>query len=149
MWGEDLDNATKLAYGISDAIEGKHKHEKKVIDKFDFGFYTFNENIQKIKKNQKVVSDGGNMSFEELLDVMKKHSINDMINVIITDAGFPINVSKTVKFVEDMNGLFVFVTNMNQNEADYREVEKKAPKHNFKYILADRHFDLHEDAGKL
>ena len=36
MAGEDLDNATKLAYGLSDAVESKHKHEKKVIDKFDF-----------------------------------------------------------------------------------------------------------------
>lgn len=149
MAGEDLENAVTLAYGLSDAVEKKHKHEKKVIDKFDFKFFTFNENIQKINKNQKVYSTGGNMSFEELLDVIKKNSINDMINVIITDAGFPVNVSKTVKFVEEMNGLFVFVTNMNQNEGSYKEVEKQAPKHNFKYILADRHFDLHEDADKL
>lgn len=149
MWGEDLENATKLAYGLSDAIEDKHKHEKKVIEKFEFKYYTFNEHIQPIKKHEKVESNGGNMSFEELLDVIKKNSINDMINVIITDAGFPINVSKTLKFVEEMTGLFVFVTNMNQCESDYREVEKRAKEHNFKYILADRHFDLHESADKL
>ena len=149
MAGEDLENATKLAYGISDSIEKKHKHEKKVIDKFDFKFFTFNEHVQPIKKNLTVESSGGNMSFEELLEVIKSTSINDMINVIITDAGFPISVSKTSQFIDDMTGLFLFITNMDQNSADYKAVEKKVANHNFNYILADRHFDLHEDATKL
>ena len=149
MSGTDLENATTLAYGISDAVEKNHKHEKKYIEKFDFKFFTFNEDIQPIKKNQKVQSAGGNMSFEELLNVIKKHSIDDMINVIITDAGFPVNVSSTTKFIDSMGGLFIFVTNMDQCMSDYKEVEKKVAQHNFKHILASRHFELSEAADKI
>ena len=149
MSGTDLENATTLAYGISDAVEKNHKHEKKYIEKFDFKFFTFNEDVQPIKKNQKVQSAGGNMSFEELLNVIKKHSIDDMINVIITDAGFPVNVSSTTKFIDSMGGLFIFVTNMDQCMSDYKEVEKKVAQHNFKHILASRHFELSEAADKI
>lgn len=149
MAGTDLENATSLAYGLSDAIEGKHKHEKKYIEKFESKFFTFNEDVQPIKKGQKVQDSGGNMSFDELLNVIKTHSIGDMINVIITDAGFPVNVTRTTKFVDSMGGLFIFVTNMDQNKSDYEEVVKRADKKNFAYVLADRHFDLHESANKI
>ena len=88
------------------------------------------------------------MDFDELLDVISSHSINDMINVIITDAGFGIDVPKTVKFIEKMNGLFIFITNMPMMESNYKEVESKS-KGSFKYVLADRHFDLHESTDKI
>ena len=149
MAGEDLKNAVNLAYGISDAIEKNHKHEKKYIEKFDFKFYTFNENVEPIKKGQHVEEDGTNMSFDKLLNVIKTHSIDDMINIIITDAGFAVNVIQTTKFIDDMSGLFIFVTNMDQCLSDYKEVEKRVEKKNFVHVLADRHFDLHEAADKI
>ena len=79
------------------------------------------------------------MSMSELLKSIKKYSNNYLINVVITDGYFDINDSEVKKFIEDVNGIVVYIVNR-----DFPEMEKLANQLKTKlfFIKADGEFKI-------
>ena len=79
------------------------------------------------------------MSMSDLLKSIKRYTNNYLINVVITDGYFNINDSEVKKFIEDVNGIVVYIVNR-----DFPEMEKLAKQLNTKlfFIKADSAFKI-------
>jgi hypothetical protein len=62
-----------------------------------------------------------------------------MVNIIITDAEFPIRPQQCIKAIKQTEGLFIVVANNAKNLSDFEDIEKALPG-KFKFLLADEDF---------
>lgn len=108
--GSALENVFDAAYIICDALSGKYKKDK-VVERLDFKMFAFDTSMDEIKYGNKCSLGGGTMPFHQILEFIKEHTNNFMINVIITDAQFEVNNAEIKKFIKEINGILIFVTN--------------------------------------
>ena len=85
----------------------------------------------------------GTMDFDDLLGRIVKETNNYMINIIITDAEFNIKENEVNKFLNEVDGFVIFVTNNSSSP-----VEEIAKKNKLKllYIQADSQFTTKGEA---
>jgi len=133
-----LENAMRASWLFSKSIVDNNKNET-VVGDFDFTYYTFNTEFYKLKPNEMPTSSGSNVNFDEILEYIHAHSLNDMVNIIITDAEFPIRPQQCIKAIKQTEGLFIVVANNNKNMSDFEDIEKALPG-KFKFLLADEDF---------
>ena len=98
--------------------------------------------MKEIKFGQTASAAGCTMSFDKILEFISKNTKNMLINIIITDADFPVDEHKVKEFLKTgVDGLVIFITNCENNE-----VKKIANENEFKtkliYILADANFNV-------
>jgi hypothetical protein len=138
--GSSIDNVFDACYTIAEALQKQFSKEK-VVDDISFKVFAFDTGFQEIKYGKRVRSAGGTMPFHSLLEGIKKRTDDHLINIIITDAQFDsINESEVNKFIDDISGLIVFITN---NSSDHRvETISKKHKNKLEYILADPSFKI-------
>lgn len=136
--GNSIDNVFKALYFIAEALK-KQFGKEKVVSDVDFKVYAFDMNIQEIQYGKKCQANGGTMAFHQLLDNIVKRTKDYMINVILTDAGFDVVPSEVEKFLKDIEGCILFVTNIHSNE-----MQKLAEKHKTQlfYVDADANFTV-------
>lgn len=136
--GSALDTVFDAAYVICDALKKRYRKEK-VVDDIIFKILAFDDNIDEIKFGNKTTLGGGTMSMSDLLKSIKRYTNNYLINVVITDGYFNINDSEVKKFIEDVNGIVVYIVNR-----DFPEMEKLAKQLNTKlfFIKADSAFKI-------
>ena len=79
------------------------------------------------------------MSMSQLMKSIKQYSNDYLINVVITDGYFEINDSEVKKFINDVNGIVVYIVNR-----DFPEMEKLANQLKTKlfFIRADGNFKI-------
>lgn len=142
MYGAPVKNAFKAAYAYSDFIRKQNQNES-VVGDFDYTFYAFNTRFKKITGKQIPEADGGNVDFNEILEYIESHSLNDMINIIITDAQFGINPNKCIEVIKRVNGLFIVIANNAGNASDFEKI-KNALKDKFEFLEADSDFTFKE-----
>ena len=137
--GSALDTVFDAAYVICDALKKKYRKDKVVNNNIIFKILAFDDDIDEIKFGNKTTLGGGTMSMSELLEGIKEYSNNYLINVVITDGYFNINDSEVKKFIEDVNGIVVYIVNR-----DFPEMEKLAKQLNTKlfFIKADSAFKI-------
>lgn len=138
MSGGKLENAFKAAKLFADCVM-KNNEDESVVGDFEYKYYAFDESFHECKPNQIPRASSGNVDFNEILEYIHKHSLNDMINVIITDAQFPINPRKCIEAISKTQGLFIVVANNASNQSDFEEIEK-ALDGKFHFLLADEDF---------
>ena len=138
MSGGKLENAFKASHLFSKALL-KNNEDEAIINDFNFTYYAFDEHFHEMKQNQIPRPSNGNVDFNEILEYIHEHSLNDMINIIITDAQFPINPKKCIEAIKQTQGLFIVVANSSYNQVDFEEIEKTL-KGKFKFLLADNDF---------
>lgn len=141
MVGDPVINAFKAAYAYSDFIK-KENQDEAVVGEFDYTFWAFNERFHKIVGKKIPAASGGNVDFNQILDYIESHSMNDMINVIITDAQFTINPHKCVEIIKKTEGLFIVIANNQKNVSEFEEM-KNALQEKFEYLIADEDFTFH------
>ena len=136
--GSALDTVFDAAYVICDALKKRYRKEK-VVDDIIFKILAFDDDIAEIKFGNKTTLGGGTMSMSDLLKSIKRYTNNYLINVVITDGYFNINDSEVKKFIEDVNGIVVYIVNR-----DFPEMEKLADKLKTKlfFIKADGAFKI-------
>ena len=136
--GSALDTVFDAAYVICDALKKRYRKEK-VVDDIIFKILAFDDDIDEIKFGNKTTLGGGTMSMSDLLKSIKRYTNNYLINVVITDGYFNINDSEVKKFIEDVNGIVVYIVNR-----DFPEMEKLAKQLNTKlfFIKADSAFKI-------
>lgn len=128
----------KACYVISEALKKKFKKEQ-VVDKVDFKIYAFDTSMIEIKYGNQCNAGGGTMGFHEILEFMNKNTDNFLINIIITDAQFDINESEVEKFMKNIEGMLLFITN--SDNSTMKNLSKKYETQLF-YILADSNFEV-------
>ena len=133
-----IDNVFKAAYVISESLKKMFSREK-VVDEVTFKMHAFDYSMHELKWGSRMRADGGTMSFHEILNYIGKHTNDYLINVIITDAEFDINESEVKKFIKDIKGMIVFVTN--NDNATMKKLGKDY-KGTLYYILANSSFEL-------
>ena len=138
MSGGKLENAFKAAKLFADCVM-KNNEDESVVGDFEYKYYAFDEDFHECKPNQIPRASSGNVDFNEILEYIHEHSLNDMINIIITDAQFPINPRKCIEAISKTQGLFIVVANNNGNQSDFEEIEK-ALDNKFHFLLADDDF---------
>lgn len=141
MDGDKVVNAFKAAYAYSDFITKKNS-DQSVIGEFDYTYYAFNERFHKITDKKIPRATGGNVDFNEILEYIEAHSMNDMINIIITDAWFPIAPKESSECIKRTSGLFIVIANNSRNEEDFMKM-KNTLKEKFEYLQADDDFTFH------
>lgn len=136
--GSALNTVFDATYVICDALKKRYRKEK-VVDDIIFKILAFDDGIDEIKFGNKTSLGGGTMSMSELLKEIQNHTNNYLINVVITDGFFTINDSQVKKFIEDVNGIVVYIVNR-----DFPEMEKLANQLNTKlfFIKADGEFKI-------
>ena len=137
--GSALDTVFDAAYVICDALKKKYRKDKVVNNNIIFKILAFDDDIDEIKFGNKTTLGGGTMSMSDLLKSIKRYTNNYLINVVITDGYFNINDSEVKKFIEDVNGIVVYIVNR-----DFPEMEKLAKQLNTKlfFIKADSAFKI-------
>lgn len=143
MSGEPVKNAFNSAYKFSDFIIKKYKGNAKVSDCL-FDYYAFNTRFSKVKAGTIPHANGDNVDFNEILEEINKKSLNDLVNIIITDAQFPIPLTQTVNAVKNSNGMYIVITNSDYSRHDLEAVQNKIPD-KFVWIQADSKFSISPD----
>lgn len=135
--GSALDTVFDAAYVICDALKKKYRKEK-VVDDIIFKILAFDDKIDEIKFGNKASLGGGTMSMSDLLKSIQRYTNNYLINVVITDGYFTINDSQVKNFMEDVNGIVVYIVNR-----DFPEMEKLANQiDKLFFIKADSEFKI-------
>ena len=136
--GNSIDQVFKACYKISEALKKTFRRES-VIDKIDFKLYAFNTSMIEIKYGNKCNAGGNTMGFHEILQFMDKNTDNFLINIIITDAIFDINESEVEKFMKNIEGMVLFITN--NDNSTMKNLSEKYKTQLF-YILANSNFEI-------
>ena len=138
MDGEPINNVFNSAYTISEALK-KSFGKEKVVDEISFKMFAFDMAMHELKWGNRINASGGTMSFDSILEYIKNHTHEYLINIIITDAQFSINESEVDRFIKDIDGMVLFITN-NENGT----MKNLAKKHNTQlyYVLADHQFTV-------
>lgn len=136
--GSALDTVFDATYVICDALKKRYRKEK-VVDDIVFKILAFDDGIDEIKFGNKTTLGGGTMTMSDLLKSIQRYTNNYLINVVITDGFFTINDSEVKKFIEDVNGIVVYIVNR-----DFPEMEKLANQLTTKlfFIKADSEFKI-------
>lgn len=134
----NINDVFKAAYTLCDVIKKKFGKES-VVDDIAFKMHAFDYDMHELAFGKKMSADGGTMDFGSILEYIKDHTQDYMINVIITDAQFSIDRNKVTKFIKDINGMLLFITNY-----DNEEMKQLAKQYNTQlfYILADKDFTI-------
>ena len=135
--GSALNTVFDAAYVICDALKKKDRKEK-VVDDIRCKILAFDDQIDEIKFGNKASLGGGTMSMSDLLKSIQRYTNNYLINVVITDGYFNINDSEVKNFMEDVNGIVVYIVNR-----DFPEMEKLANQiDKLFFIKADSEFKI-------
>ena len=134
-----IDEVWNALYAVTAEVTKRFKSEK-LIKKLNHHIFAFNTTIYPITYGDKMRANGGNVDLEELMDEMKrKNPADTMINIILTDAQWPINKTEVIKFVEDSGALFIFITN--QHTPEIKKLSETL-RTQIKYIEADESFSI-------
>lgn len=131
----------EAAFKISEALKQRFRKDK-LVKSTDFRTFVFNDYMKEIKFGQTASAAGCTMSFDEILEFISKNTKTMLINIIITDADFPVDEAKVKEFLKTgVDGLVIFITN-----CENAQVKKIANENAFKtkliYILADANFNV-------
>ena len=112
-----------------------------IVSGIKYKTFVFDESIAEIPFGKRCHANGGTCDFDAILKYIDKHTKDILINCIITDAEFGINKTEVKKFIKDLPGLVIVVTNTDNsvlkslaNEADLKT--------KLIYILADKDFTI-------
>ena len=108
-----IDDVFDAAYDIVNTLKKTYSHDKLVDgDAINLKSYVFTTSMREIPFGKKCKANGGTYKFEELLDDIYKRNANAFLNIVITDGDFSgINKGKVEKTLDEMDGLFVVVSN--------------------------------------
>ena len=137
--GSSLKTVFEAAYSIAEALKKRFSHER-VVKEVDFGMYSFDSRMIKIKFGDIPSCGGTTMSFAEIVEYIQKNTNDYMINIIITDGEFPSSDVKAIdNLIKTINGIIVVIVNQ-----DNDTLKKTADKYEGKmyYILADSNFTV-------
>lgn len=139
--GGCIDQVFEAAFKISEALKQRFRKDK-LVKSTDFRTFVFNDYMKEIKFGQTASANGCTMSFDEILEFINKNTKTMLINIIITDADFPVDEHKVKEFLKTgVDGLVIFITNC-ENVQVKKIAEENAFKTKLIYILADAHFNV-------
>ena len=138
--GGCIDEVFKASYVIANSLQ-KQFGKEKVVDKVSFRMFAFDDKMEEVDWGKKVNSRGGTMGFDEILKFIKEKTNDYMINIIITDAEFDVKENEIEKFLKEVYGCVVFVTN-NQSSDVKRIANKQENKTKLFYVQADNDFTI-------
>jgi len=143
MSGAPIANVCKAVNKIAQDVEGKYK--RKLAGKqgsgFNFEAWSFDVCFHKEKMPLGIPArQADNIDLDELLIGMQEKTKTSWINVIFTDAGFPVDPSVCVPIIKKFEGVIIYVINGNKYESEYNEIANKCK--NFIYIQADNDFTV-------
>ena len=133
-----INDVFTAAYTICESLK-KQFGKEKVVDEVTFKMHAFDTEMHTIKFGNNMAAGGGTMDFDRILEYINKNTKEYLINVIITDAGFSINETETEKFIKNIDGMVLFITNVDSKEM--KDLAKKYDTQLF-YVLADSNFTL-------
>lgn len=133
-----INDVWKALYAIADAMTKKFGKDK-VVSRVKYDIYAFDTKMHELQYGKKMSADGGTMNFDEILNFIHKNTKDNLINIILTDAGFSINTNEVKNLMKELDGLFIFITNQGSQEME--NLSKQYPTQ-LKYILADSAFTV-------
>ena len=140
MIGNPIKNCCKAVNHIIDETD-KNFLKNPIVKGTEYLAYSFDDYFHKEKVPLGIhARNAGNIDLDELLNGMLTKTQTSMINVILTDADFPVNPSVCIPIIKKFSGLLVFVINSTKHSADYEEIAKQCK--NFKYIETDTDFTV-------
>ena len=140
--GNAIDHVWDAVYIICEALKKQFSKEK-VVDDVTFKFFAFERSFKEIPYGKRTSGGGGTFDFDELLEGILERSKDNLINIILTDGQFNVNEQETEKFLKELKGLLIYVTNM-PNETGSRKVKSVVENHKnqMNYIEADSSFTI-------
>lgn len=138
--GSCIENVFSAVFTIAEALQ-RHFKKEDVVEKCEFKTYAFDTRMREIPFGKTISADGSTMDFDEILEFIDKNSKDYLINIIVTDANFTVNTAEVKKFLKNIPGLVIFVTNQD-NKAVKAISEENDFKLKLNYILADSSFTI-------
>lgn len=135
-----IDAVFKACHTIAEALKKRFKREE-VIDKQVFKSWAFDDRMHELPWGKVASAGGSTMDFDEILDYIKRHTKDYLINIIITDAEFNVPTGPVKDLLKEIDGLVIFVTNNDKPEV--KELSKEPEfKTQLVYVLADSNFTI-------
>jgi hypothetical protein len=136
--GSCIKDVWKASYVIAEGLKKKFKSES-VVDEVTFKMHAFDTQMFEVPYGKEKNAGGGTMTFDDILEYIQDHTYDYLINVIITDAQFSVDKTRTAKFIKNIKGMIEFVTN--EDSSDMKNLAKQYPTQ-LNYILADPKFEI-------
>ena len=132
-----IDNVFTAIFEIADGLTKSFKRES-VVEKTEYRTFVFNTEMKEIDWGKKVGANGNTMDFEDILENIVEQTDNFMINIIVTDGQFNVNINKVKTLLKKLEGIVIVVAN-----SKIAKIEQEA-KHNLQlfFIQADTEFKL-------
>lgn len=142
MGGKPIQNTVSTMYSICDALKKAFSREK-VVDEIAFKIFSFDDYITEIPFGKNFgANNAGNVEFSVILEYIKEHTKDYLINIIITDAYYDINEKNTQKFLDQIDNMVITIVNNDAaGSATLTDIAKKNPL-KFKHIVASGNFDI-------
>jgi hypothetical protein len=112
-----------------------------IVSGIKYKTFVFDDSISEIPFGKRCHASGGTCDFDKILNYINKHTKDILINCIITDAEFGIDKAEVRKFINDLPGLVIVVTNTDNNVLKSLSNEADL-KTKLIYILADKNFTI-------
>lgn len=132
-----IDNVFTAIFDIADGLTKSFRRET-VVEKTEYRSFVFNTRMKEIDWGKQVGADGNTMDFEDILEKIVEQTDNFMINIIVTDGQFNININEVKAMLKKIEGIVIVVANTR-----IAKIEQEA-KHNLQlfFIEADTEFRL-------
>jgi hypothetical protein len=129
-------------YRIGDGLVKNFGRDKYVED-VSFDVFAFDTELHTIKKyGQKMSAYGNTMSFDKLMGHVEEKTKDNLVNIILTDAGFFGCDLTKVKDIISRGNLFVFITNDDTDQTGIKKLSEDKNITNLIYIQADKNFTI-------
>ena len=140
--GNAIDHVWDAVYIICESLKKQFKSEK-VVDSITFKLFAFERDFKEIEYGKRTTANGGTFDFDELLEGILERSKDNLINIIITDGEFNVNENETEKFLKELKGLVIYITNQ-PNITGSKKVKDISDKHKNQlvFIEADSDFTI-------
>ena len=119
--GSCIKDVWKASYVIAEGLKKKFKSES-VVDDVTFKMHAFDTQMFEVPYGKQKDAGGGTMSFDDILEYIQDNTYDYLINVIITDAQFNVDKTRTSKFIKNIKGMIEFVTN--EDSVDMKNLAK-------------------------
>ena len=140
--GNAITHVWDAVYKICEALQKQFSKEK-VVDKVSFKLFSFEYDFYEIDYGKRCSAGGGTMAFEQLLKGIIDRSKENLINIIITDGEFSANINEVEKFLKELDGIVIYITNQVHKQGS-KIVKQVADKNKEKltFIEANSTFEL-------
>ena len=137
--GDCTEKCFQVANEIAEKIIKGYKDDS-VVGDVGCKFFAFDDGITEVEPKKKYkAGNGGTMSMDKLIDIIKKRTSGDLVNIVLSDTEMSIDKTQVINLVKNMEGMVFWIANQPKPECE--ELQKML-KGKFVFLQTDTNFTI-------